>query len=110
MDSKKVIETLVRIATNQQKIINKLADGLQPPPTALEPATPSHNVLAKLVEAAPQLMALVDLSQSRLVGFELQLKLKPGANQATPQQVAAKANELASKNLVAGGPFTAKAV
>lgn len=112
MDSKKVIEKLVKIAETQQKVIQKLAQqaGLQPPPTALRPATPTHNVLGKLQEVAPQLMALVEVAGSKQLGNELHLKFKPGATQATLQGLLAKLQELTTKNEVAGGPFTIKPV
>ena len=112
MDSKKVIEKLVRIAANQQKIINKLAQqaAMQPPAQGLAPATPTHDVIAKLQEVAPDLMNLVEMPNSRVSGTDLLLKFKPGATQNTVQAIQAKVNELVNKNLVAGGPFVVKPI
>ena len=105
MDTKKVIEKLVKIAEKQQQIINKLAQ-IQTPPTGLHPAAPTHNVLGKLQEVAPDLMKLVDVVNSRQSGNHLQLKFKPGATGATVQALQHKVDELVNKVEVAGGPFT----
>lgn len=113
MDStKKVLKKFAEILTNQQKIINKLAQhaGVEVPPASLKPSTPSHDVIMKLQEAAPQLMSLVEVPNSKLVGNEVQLKFKPGATQSTVAGLQAKLTELVNKNLVAGGPFVIKPI
>jgi hypothetical protein len=80
MDSKKVIEKLVKIAENQQKIINKLAQSLstEPPPQSLpEPARPQFKPADAVLNAlAPGLRAsLVTLEEH---GNEIWVKFKPG--------------------------------
>lgn len=105
MDTKKVIEQLVKIADKQQQIINKLAQ-IQTPPTDLHPAAPSHDVIAALHKAAPAAMKLVDPSGSRLAGDKVQLKFLPGATQQTVQTLQQTVDHLVRTNAVAGGPFT----
>lgn len=112
MDSKKVLEKLVKIAESQQKAINKLAQqvGLQPPPTGLTPAAPAHDVITALKTHLPaNVQRLVDLANpgTKVVGNSVQLATKPGGNtQAVMNAVSKTLADLVSKNLVAGGPFT----
>jgi len=42
MDTKKAIQTLIKIAENQQKIINRLAQAAAPPPDHLAPDGGAH--------------------------------------------------------------------
>ncbi len=112
MDSKKVLEKLVKIAENQQKVINKLAQqaGLQPPPTGLAPATPGHDVIAALKSHLPaNVQSVINLASpdTKVVGNSVQVATKPGGNtQAVMNAISKTLSDLVSKNLVAGGPFT----
>lgn len=105
MDSKKVLEKLLKIAANQQKIIMKLAQTQQglppdslpnsqvsvtdnskpqvptaPPPTGMKPAAPSKvpsQVLYNAVEASPNLKGVLQ-HVNPPQGNELKLIFKPG--------------------------------
>lgn len=100
MDSKKVIEKLIRIAENQQKIIMKLAQALppdslpsggatigggkehqlgsEPPPQHLDPAKTVHQPAKVFFDAmSPQQKALLAASPE-VRGSEMHVKFKPG--------------------------------
>ncbi len=103
MDSKKVIEKLVKIAENQQKIILKLAqaqglppDALptggatfgggheaplshEPPPAHLDPAKTQKNPDAVFYGAMSQGQRALLAAAPTVKGNEMQIRFKPGA-------------------------------
>lgn len=123
MDSKKVLEKLLKIAENQQKIILKLAqaqglppdalptssvnvggghaapESSQPPPTKLEPAKIEH-------EPAKVFMAAMSPAQKGLLagdavahGNEMRVQFKPGrATQANYDGLLALLSNLVRSN------------
>ena len=124
MDSKKVIETLLKIASNQQKIIVRLAqqqglppdslpnssvsvtDGQQappsapPPPTKLEPAKTQKMPARTLIEALPPAVkqGLVNIEAR---GSDLLVKFHPGkATQANYDVILKTLQDLTNKNVI----------
>lgn len=124
MDSKKVIEKLLKIAANQQKIIMKLAqqqglppDSLpnsqvsmtpgqaappaaQPPPTSLEPAktqkTPAKALLEALAPAVRQ-----TLVNAEVHGGDMVVRFQPGkATQPNYDAVFKTLQDLTNKNVI----------
>jgi len=104
MDQKKVIEKLLKIATNQQKIIMKLAQqqqglppdalptggatvgegkehqlGNEPPPTHLKPAPTQKNPEAVFYGAMSQGQQGLLASAPQVQGSNMLVKFKPGA-------------------------------
>lgn len=103
MDSKKVLEKLLKIAENQQKIILKLAqaqglppDALptssvqvggghgapqssQPPPTKLEPTKIEHTPAKVFMEAMSPAQKGLLVGGPEAHGNEMRVKFKPGA-------------------------------
>ena len=76
MDTKKMIEKLVKIAESQQKIINKIAQQL-PPPTDLKPA-PTQKDAAQVVFDAldPAIKQSIDYMYTR--SGDMWIKFKEG--------------------------------
>ena len=107
MDSKKVIEQLVKIAEKQQKIINKLAQEM---PQALQPQStqkrPAEAILAAL---PPNVKAGVEILEVH--GEEVRLRLKPGGNQqAVYDGVMKTVTDLQNSNVLSGASYTVKVV
>lgn len=102
MDSKKVIEQLVKIAASQQKIINKLAQQLQP--QSFDAAKPElHAAQAVLAVLPANVKALVTSMDA--VGDELRTSFKPGATQATVSSIQHVVDSLVQQNKL---PFPMK--
>lgn len=85
MDSKKVIERLVKIADNQQKIIQKLAQqaGLEPPAQQLAPQQPlMRHEIGPAVTAlmSPQAQAMVHSIVANDRDYTVSVTPKAGAN------------------------------
>lgn len=134
MDSKKIIETLVKIANNQQKIIHKLAQQALPPDAlpsgkvevtegkhqapATDPKTGTPG--AQLVHKDPATaltQALGQFYNKALNGLsvdvnkhEVNVSFKPGAaTQANYDHVLATVQKLQNNNSIVGGPYKVKA-
>lgn len=76
MDTKKVLERLIKIADSQQKIINKLAQEL-PPPQDLKPAPTQKNPQDVLMAAlTPALQSQIQLLRPR--GGDMEVKFNEG--------------------------------
>lgn len=90
MDSKKVIEKLVKIAENQQKIINKLAQTLtestQPAPQSFDPQHPELRVADVVMQHLPQGVK-ESVKQMDAKGDTLNVYFQPG--KASQQAVGA---------------------
>lgn len=125
MDSKKVIEKLIRIAENQQKIIMKLAqaqglppDSLptsgttfgggkeapptsEPPPQSLEPARTQKTPAKVFIEAmTPQQKATLAVFPEAH-GNEMRVKFKPGqATQANYDSLLKLLQNLTNQNKI----------
>lgn len=125
MDSKKVIEKLIKIAQKQQKIIEKLAqDGTRPveftvgdapanlgqapaaapnpnpPATNLKPSTAPKTAKRTIWEALPHNVqaALFDLREA---GNEMHVRFKPGQQtQANYDAVLKTMQDLTNKNML----------
>lgn len=112
MDSKKVIEQLVKIAEKQQKIINKLAQDMNQPPaqsystpqvSQKRPAEAILNALPANVKAG---VAILEVH-----GEEVRLRVKPGVNeQAVYDGVFKAVTQLQNSNVLQGGSYTIKMV
>jgi vacuolar-type H+-ATPase catalytic subunit A/Vma1 len=107
MDSKKIIETLVKIAEKQQKAIEKLAQ-IQTAPQHMEPAKPELNQV-EVIKAAlpPAVLAMIQKGPDGMVAAadRLDVKLGPGATQSTVTTIQNVVNQLASHNKL---PFVLK--
>jgi hypothetical protein len=124
MDSKKVIETLLKIAANQQKIIMKLAQaqGLPPdslpnsqvsqtegkapqpaappPPTSLEPTKTQKTPAKALLEALPPAVRQT-LVNAEVHGGDMVIKFQPGkATQPNYDAVFKTLQDLTTKNVI----------
>lgn len=133
MDTKKVLQMLVKIADNQQKIINKLAQaqGLPPdslptsqvsvteghgqqqaappPPTKLDPAKTQHEPDKALWNALPPPLQGTLAGPPSVAGGAMTVKFKPGqATQANYNAVLKHLQELTNKNVIQH-PYTLKA-
>lgn len=115
MDSKKIIETLVKIAHNQQKIIHKLAEfqAAEPIPTNLKPGTtPVHQDPATAITQAlgpfyNKALTGLSVDQTR---HEVNVSFKPNAaTQANFDHVLAVVQKLQNSNAIVGGPYKVKA-
>ena len=122
MDSKKVIEKLLKIATNQQKIIMRLAQGLPPdslpnsqvsvtdsqgkpaatetPPASYKPAptqkTPARTLLEALPPAVKQTIVNIEAR-----GNELLIRFHPGkGTQPNYDTVLRVLQDLTNKNVI----------
>lgn len=99
MDTKKVLQLLVKIADKQQKIINKMAQqntdlvvhdkpagggtGQQPPPQNLDPAKQTHTDPAQVLLAALPPNVKGTVNSIRVQGPDMHVQFQPGkANQA----------------------------
>lgn len=94
MDTKKVLQLLVRIADKQQKIINKMAQqntdlvvqdkpqaapvNTTPPPTALKPATPSKADPSQALLAALPPNVKATVNNIRVQGPDMHVQFAPG--------------------------------
>lgn len=116
MDSKKIIEKLVKIAHNQQKIIHKLAQqaGVSSP-VETEMTGKSNPIAHKdsataIVEALGAFYgrAISDLNVS---GSNVNVAFKPGqATQANYDHVLKVVQSLQNSNVLMGGPYSVKVV
>ena len=92
MDSKKVIEKLVKIANNQQKIINKLVQTKQAQTMANAPASPNNPdllgvlqiILGKLTNKNPKYSVL---DATKLADNSVHVKMTVPAGDANVAQV-----------------------
>jgi hypothetical protein len=106
MDSKKILETLVKIAHNQQKIIHKLAQ-VTPIPTAMH-AEVQHQDPTKAI-----ISALGTFYTTFLTGLSVnpqtntvEVSFKPGqATQANYDHVLKTVQTLQTSNILMGGPY-----
>lgn len=124
MDSKKVIEKLLKIAENQQKMILKLAQGqglppdslpnsqvsvsdgqapappAPPPPNKLEPASPSKTPARTLIEAlTPAVKQTLVNIEAR--GGEMLVRFHPGkATQANLDAIFNTLQKLTNNNVI----------
>ena len=113
MDSKKIIEQLVKIAVKQQKIINRLAQatptGSDPAPQHLEPAAsqkrPAEAILAELKEPAKSAVPRVEVH-----GNTVHVWFNPGkASQAAFKAVSNAVVALQNRNELPPGSYSYKA-
>ena len=125
MDTKKVLQLLVRIADKQQKIINKMAQANtdvtiqdkpqgaapnQPPPTSLKAGPVSHADPAQALLAAlpPNIKATVN--GIKVNGPDMHVQFQPGKmNQATYDVVLKTLQNLTNQGVVQHA-FNLKAV
>jgi hypothetical protein len=99
MDTKKMIEKLVTIADNQQKIINKLAQQL-PPPNSLKPVPTQKNAGKVLYDALP-LNVQKTLAQCFARGGTMYIRFKEGQqSQAAANIIQATLQKLTDENKV----------
>ena len=108
MESKKIIQTLIKIAENQQKIIEKLAQQL--PPQTLSVGDPTKKDAAAILHALPPtvkpLVATVEVH-----GSDVMVQFHPGqdSDQAF-QAVVNTVNSLQRNNVLVGKNYQVKSV
>jgi len=114
MDSKKIIESLVKIANNQQKIIHKLAQQVNPEPiptaglsNTVAPITrPADIILHALPATVKPAVANLEVSD-----HEVKVLFHPGkATQGNYDQVLATVRNLQSANKLPGNTYNVKVV
>ena len=111
MDSKKVIETLVKIAEKQQKIIQKLVEAQSLTPQKMEPShAPKHPAQAILEALPPNVRALLTGSQVEVHDKAVTALVKPGQSDQTldsvQKSVQATVSQLAQNNVLPPGSYT----
>lgn len=102
MDTKKVLQQLIKIADNQQKIINKLAQqqGLSAMPERLEPnptqKTPARALLEALHPAVRQAIVTIEPH-----GNDMMVQFQPGkATQPNYDAVLKTLQDLTDRNII----------
>lgn len=100
MDTKKVLQQLVKIADNQQKIINKLAQQMPAIPQNIDPAaaqkTPAKALLDALHPMVRQSVVTVEPH-----GGDMMVKFQPGkATQENYDAVLHTLQDLTNKNII----------
>lgn len=120
MDSKKIIQKLIKIANNQQKIIEKLAQGVpnaqlsnQPPPEDYSHNMPRHMPPDEAIKAKlptgfyASNIASLEVNQGTLA---VTVVFNPGKYNKNNFDVVQQATQAASNNTtLPGGPFTVRA-
>jgi|SRR5271166_6852156 len=131
MDTKKVLQQLVKIADNQQKIINRLAQGLQvdppaitneqkdpgkvapPPPTNLKPNAPAKAPASEgqmVMNALPPAVA-TNVANVAVSAGKVNVTFKPGQKtQANYDAVKAVVQQLQSAGTLTGRSYQVHAV
>ena len=125
MDTKKVLQLLVRIADKQQKIINKMAQANtdlvvqdrpqgaapgQPPPQHLQPGPTSHADPAQALLAALPPNVKATVNSIKVEGPDMHVQFQPGkANQATYNAIMKTLQNLTNQGVVQHA-FNLKAV
>lgn len=106
MDSKKILEKLLSIATKQQQVIEKLAQTIPVSNTAAPPV--SHNpreaatILAALPPAVKAVVAILEVH-----GDTVKVRFQPGkGSDAAFQAVQNVVHTLQSQNKLAGKSYT----
>lgn len=115
MDSKKIIEKLVKIAHNQQKIIHKLAQqaGVSTPTDTVLPTGHSNPIAHKdsaaaIIEALGPFYGRV-VSDVNVTGNTVNVTFKPGqATQANYDHVLKVVQALQNSNVLVGGPYSVR--
>lgn len=101
MDSKKVIEKLLKIAANQQKIIMKLAQNqAQPAPASMSPHDTTKQTARTIINALPPAVqqAIVNIEEK---GNEMHVGFKPGqASQANYNAILQTMQRLTDTNVL----------
>ncbi len=125
MDTKKVLQMLVKIADNQQRIINKLAQaqalppdalptskvefgggheqtpGSPPPPDKLDPTKTQHTPDKALWNALPPPLQGTLAAPPTVAGGAMTVKFKPGqATQANYNAIMKHLQDLTNKNII----------
>ncbi len=117
MDTKKVLQLLVRIADKQQKIINKMAQqntdlvvqdspasggtGQQPPPQHLQPGPTSHADPGQALLAALPPNVKATVNSIKVQGPDMHVQFQPGkANQATYNAILKTLQNLTNQGVV----------
>jgi len=100
MDSKKIIEQLIKIADKQQKIINKLAQVAEPPAAHLAPASVNKDAAGTLLDALKGIGG-AGVSLLKTNGDKMIVTFAPGKKtQANYDAVKAKLEELTNSNQI----------
>lgn len=117
MDTKKVLQLLVRIADKQQKIINKMAQqntdlvvqdkpqgapvNTAPPPTSLKPGAVSHADPGQALLAALPPNVKATVNNIKVQGPDMHVQFQPGkANQATYDAILKTLQNLTNQGVV----------
>jgi hypothetical protein len=116
MDSKKIIEKLVKIAHNQQKIIHKLAQqAVIPSPVNVDMGlTGKSNPIAHKDSATAIVEALGPfytraISDLNVQGNNVNVTFKPGqGTQANYDHILKVVQSLQNSNVLMGGPYSVK--
>lgn len=107
MDSKKILEKLLSIATKQQQVIEKLAQGLSasPTPTAHNPRE-AQTILASLPPAVKATVAILEVH-----GETVKVRFHPGkSSDAAFQSIQNVVHTLQSQNKLVGQSYTVSEV
>src|SRR5271166_2923530 len=115
MDTKKVLQQLVKIADNQQKIINRLAQGLQVDPPAItneqkDPAKAPPPEGQMVMNALPPAVA-TNVANVAVSAGKVNVTFKPGQKtQANYDAVKAVVQQLQSAGTLTGRSYQVHAV
>lgn len=113
MDSKKVIEKLIKIAEQQQKIIQKLAQAVPmaaPPPTAINPVAPPKREADTILQSLPPNLKGI-VANIEVHGNTVSVTFQPGkSSQQSYDAVKRLIQQLQQTNQLSGQSYTVHVV
>lgn len=117
--NKEILAKLVKVAENQQKILNKLAQAQGLSPQSFEPKAPTfepaRQILARLEKSSPQVRAAIRNVEVHPAGrpnsWDVKVLFNEGkASQAALNTVMATVTSLQKENVLTGASYQVSAV